>query len=127
MRISFAKPLDPELFDGHAQNAARGVARRDDGQPKSENNPTQLRRFYDEIILWETRVAQQPDRFEDFLPFIRMLNAKAAYAQGRKLVDQSFVDLLRHTLAEVKDPDSMSTCKRFWEGFMGYYKLERPN
>ena len=124
MPISFARP-DADLFDRRAQAEARKVALCDD-RPKRENNPTQLRRFYDEIVLWDTRVAQQPERFGEFLPIIRMLNAKAAYAQGRKLVDRDFVELLRETLAEVKDPASMSTCKHFWEAFMGFYKLERP-
>lgn len=125
MPLSFVKP-DADLFDRQAQAAARKVALRED-RPKRENNPTQLRRFYDEIVLWDTRVAQQPERFAEFLPFIRMLNAKAAYAQGRKLVDRDFVDLLRETLAEVKDPATMFTCKHFWEAFMGFYKFERPN
>ena len=121
MPISFAKPINPDLFDGLAQEAAQRVSR----SPKSENKSTQLRRFYDEIVLWDTRVAQQPAKFDEFLPLIRMLNAKAAYAQGRKLVDATFVGLLRETLHQVKDPESMTTCKRFWEGFMGFYKLER--
>ena len=122
MPISFSKPLDPALFDDHAHDAARRVAR-----SKNENKATQLRRFYDELVLWDTRVSQQPDKFSDFLPLIRMLNAKAAYAQGRKLVDATFVDLLRETLAEVKDAETLATCKTFWESFMGFYKLEHQD
>lgn len=126
MPISLVKPLDPELFNSTAHEAARRVALRD-GRPKNENKSTQLRRFYDEIVLWDTRVAQQPEKFDEFLPLIRMLNAKAAYAQGRKLVDAVFVNLLRDTLAEVKDAETMANCKRFWEAFMGFYKLERQD
>lgn len=120
--IRFAKPIDPELFNRRAQEAAKRVA-----QDRSRNNPTQLRRFYDELILWEARVTQQPEKFEDYLPFIRMLNAKVAYAEGRKLVDRTFVTLMHHTLGEVKNPDSLTICKLFWEAFMGFYKQERPS
>ncbi len=120
--IRFAKPIDPELFNSKAQDAAKRVA-----QDRSRNNPTQLRRFYDELMLWEARVTQQPDKFEDYLPFIRMLNAKVAYAEGRKLVDRTFVTLMHHTLGEVTNPDSLTICKLFWEAFMGFYKQERPS
>lgn len=122
--VRFTKPLNPELFNSVAQQAAKQVAAQADSK---RNNPTQLRRFYDELILWETRVTQQPGKFEDYLPFIRMLNAKVAYADGRKLVDRTFVNLMHHTLGEVRDPDSLTICKLFWEAFMGFYKQERQD
>lgn len=117
------RPLDPELFNTIAQQAARAIAQAD----RERNKATQLRRFYDELCMWEEKVSRAPEKFDEYLPFIRMLNAKAAYAQGRKLVDRTFVELLQQTLAEVKDPETLTTCKLFWEAFMGFYKLERPN
>lgn len=125
-QIRLAGTLDPELFNRIAHDAAKAVAYRDNGQPRAENKSTQLRRFYDELLLWESRVSQQPDKFGEWLPFIRMLNAKVAYAKGRKLVDQTFVDLMQHSLSEVSNAATLSTCKLFWEAFMGFYKLERP-
>ena len=119
--IGLAKPISPELFNGKAKEAARAVA----GADKNQNKSTQLRRFYDELVLWETRVSQQPGKFEEFLPFILMINAKAAYAEGRKLVDRNFVNLIHHTLSEVKDAETLTICKLFWEAFMGFYKQER--
>lgn len=119
--IKLAKPINPELFNSTAKAAAKAVAEAD----KYRNKATQLRRFYDELVLWETRISQQPDRFGEFLPFILMINAKAAYAEGRKLVDRTFAGLLHHTLSEVKDAATLSTCKLFWEAFMGFYKQER--
>jgi len=124
MSISFTKPLSPALFDDIARGHAERVASAD----RSVNKATQLRRFYDEIVMWETRVSQQPpEKFADFLPLIRMLNAKAAYAQGRKLVDTTFSTLLQETLKEVKDSESMTHCKHFWEAFTGFYKLQRSD
>jgi CRISPR-associated protein Csm2 len=120
--IKLAKPLDPELFNTRAQGAAQAVSRGDTQRNKS----TQLRRFYDELVAWESRVNQQPAKFDEYLPFIRMLNAKAAYAEGRRLVDRTFVNLLQHTLGEVEDPETLTACKLFWEAFMGFYKQERP-
>ncbi|CAK0766170.1 CRISPR-associated protein Csm2 [Gammaproteobacteria bacterium] len=123
-RIIFSgQPLNPELFNSIALESAQAVSRSDTQRNKS----TQLRRFYDELVLWENRANQQPGKFDEYLPFIRMLNAKAAYAEGRKLVDRTFVALLRHTLAEVKDAASLTACKLFWEAFMGFYKQERQD
>ncbi len=127
MPISFQEPLNADLFDRIALEHARRVGLRDDGKPKNENKPTQLRRFYDELLLWEERVAQAPERFDECLPFIRMINAKTAYAQGRKLVDATFADLMRETLAAVSDARSLAHCKTFWEAFMGFYKLVRTD
>jgi CRISPR-associated protein Csm2 len=58
-----------------------------------------------------------------------MINAKAAYAEGRKpkLVTTDFVYLMRNTLAQVTDPETLTHCKLFWEAFMGFYKQERQD
>jgi CRISPR-associated protein Csm2 len=124
-RIRFGEKLDSEIFNSIAKQAAEIIA----GDNDRVNKHSQLRRFYDELCMWEEKVSRQPDKFDEYLPFIRMLNAKAAYAEGRnpKLVDQNFVNLLRHTLSEVKDAKTMTTCKLFWEAFMGFYKQYRQS
>ena len=119
--IRFTKPLDPELFNERALKAAEGIA----SGKKDIDKGTQLRRFYNELVLWASRVERQREHFADYLPFIRMLNAKAAYAEGRKLVSRDFVDLLAHTLREVNSAETLATCKLFWEAFMGFYKQKR--
>lgn len=117
--------ITPELFDTEAKNAARIIA--GDGDKRYQpNKPTQLRRFYDEIVMWDNKVMMYPDRINEYLPFIRMLNAKVAYAKGRKLVDDNFTKLLSHCLGQVNTPEQMQTFKLFMEAFMGFYKVERP-
>lgn len=115
--------LDPELFSGIARNAAKEVASGGD----RVNKATQLRKFYDEIVLWDNKVLLHPEKFDEYLPFIRMLNAKVAYAEGRKLVDHNFVNLLNHGLKQVVCAETLHTFKLFMEAFMGFYKQERPN
>ncbi len=117
------KKLDPELFNSVAKEAARMVACGSDKVNKS----TQLRKFYDEIVLWDNKVVLKPEKFDEYLPFIRMLNAKVAYAEGRKLVDRNFVDLLHNGLKQVVCAETLHTFKLFMEAFMGFYKQERPN
>lgn len=120
--IKFGTSLDAELFNSVAHETAKTIAKAED----KLNKPTQLRRFYDEIVLWETRASQQPSKFAEYLPFIRMMNAKAAYAEGRKLVNPDFTALIGHTLSQVNSPETLTHCKLFWEAFMGFYKQVRP-
>jgi CRISPR-associated protein Csm2 len=117
--------LDPDLFNTVAQQAAQRIA--GDDPRKTDNKPTQLRKFYDEIVLWDNKVLMHPEKFDEYLPFIRMLNAKAAYAKGRKLVDDNYVRLLNNGLQQVTTPETLHTFKLFMEAFMGFYKQERPN
>lgn len=129
-RVRFATaeghPLDADLFSVVAERCARTVGLRDDEHPRRENKPSQLRKFYDELVMWDERVRAEPQKFAEFLPFIRMLNAKAAYAKGRELVDANYVALMNHCLKEVTSAETLHRCKTFFEAFMGYYKVVRP-
>lgn len=120
-RINF-REIDPELFNTVAQQCANEVA---DCRPHI-NKATQLRKFYDELCMWDTRVTQHEEKFGEYLPFIRMINAKVAYAEGRKLVDRNYVKLLSHCLQQVESAADFRTCKLFMEAFMGFYKSVRP-
>ena len=113
--------LDPNLFDGVAQACAQAVAFN-----KKRNKPSQVRKFYDEFVMWQERVGDSREKLDECLPFIRMLNAKAAYAQGRDLVDIEFTGLLSHCLKQVDSPQALANGKTFLEAFMGFYKAVRP-
>jgi len=115
------KTIKADLFDIVARMTAEIIA--DDTK---SNKPTQLRRFYDEIVMWENKTSQQSEKFDEYLPFIRMINAKAAYARGRKLVDDNYVKLLNDCLKQVDSPETMRNFKLFMEAFMGFYKEKRP-
>ncbi len=115
------KEIDPDLFNGIASEAAEAIA----DTKKELNKPTQLRRFYDEIVMWESKAGMNQDKFPEFLPFIRMINAKVAYALGRSLVDKNFADLISHGLKQVETYQDLRHFKLFMEAFMGFYKQER--
>ncbi len=127
------KDLDAELFSAIAEETAQTIA---DNPSKHINKPTQLRRFYDEIVMWENKAMllanekdeeKRTEKFAEMLPFIKMINAKTAYAEGRKLVDSNYVKLISHCLNQVDNPRSMKHFKIFMEAFMGFYKVKRPN
>jgi len=122
LRATETGSLNPDLFDTVAHNAAKVIGSNDRG-----NKPAQIRQFYDELVMWEEKVRHSTDeRFQEFLPFIRMLNAKAAYAQGRGHVDENFGALIARCLEQVDSAKTLRNFKLFFEAFLGFYKLEGP-
>ena len=116
-------PIDAELFNSIALNTAKTLA----ASGREQNKSTQIRRFYDELLMWEAKVTQNPEKFGEYLPFIRMLNAKAAYAEGRKHVDNNFTAFMQHCLQQVTDDKTLRTFKLFFEAMLGFYKLEKKD
>lgn len=113
------KEVTPELFSDTAKACAQVIS---DNGGRDKNKSTQLRRFYDEICLWQEKVGNDETRFTENLPFIRMIAAKAAYANGRKLVDDSFVTFIDTGLRQATCLKTFNTFKTFMEAFMGFYK-----
>lgn len=121
--IRFGEKIDPHIYSDVAENAAKAVS---PGPKASKNKPTQLRRFYDELVMLQEKVGSDKDRFEQQRPFIQMLKAKVAYAKGRDKVDENFERLLRRVVDEVKDPQTLKQAKLFMEAFMAFYKVHGP-
>jgi len=130
--------LDPEnlptnLFSQVAENAAKYAAEWDGNRAdKNASKPTQLRKFYDEICMWNEKSQRNPEHFDKYLPFILMLKAKVAYSKGRKHVNENYVNILNHCLSEIeKDeehgPETLHNLKLFMEAFTGFYKVYGPS
>ena len=115
--------INPELFASIADRTARQIA---ESCKDTVNKATQLRRFYDEVCLWHEKLRTQPEKFSDYLPFIKMIGAKVAYAKGRNLVDENFYKMMEHCLKQVSDKKSFDLFKTFFEAFMGFYKMHKP-
>ena len=121
------KNIPATLFSDIAQDKARTIAAARVG---NKNNSTQLRRFYDELVMWYERVqfertpAERSAKYEEVAPFIQMLVAKAAYAKGRDHVDECFETLFAHLIRQISDADSLRHAKLFMEAFMGFYKAQ---
>lgn len=61
-------------------------------------------------------------RRAELLPFIQMICAKAAYAKGRKLIDDKFKNLIDALIKQITTPTRLKTAKLFFEAFLGYMK-----
>lgn len=122
MPINLASfPPEAELFNSEAEN----VARRLNEAAGHLNKPTQIRRFYDELVDWQERVDGDDDKFRQYEAFIRMLNAKVAYAKGRKLVDDSFALWFRDCIRTTTSATALNHFRLHFEAVLGFLKALR--
>lgn len=124
-RIIFSEKIDPKLFSDIAEAAALAVAG-EQGWRNPRNKPSQLRRFYDELVALQGKVGSNPSQFKQHEPFIQMLKAKVAYAKGRDKVDEQFVSLLNRVIDQAMDPATLKQARLFMEAFMAFYKVHGP-
>jgi len=120
------KLIEPELFSNIASKIAQDVAKESN---ERTNTPTQLRKFYDEIIRFDSIIKTKPEEFEQLLPYIKMLNAKAAYnyvreSGGKPLISSKFKDFISSSIESVHTKEDFDVLSSLWEAFMGFYKFE---
>ena len=117
-----ADPPDAELFNGNAESVAIKLA----NAPKREQNKsTQIRRFYDELVGWQERIAGDDEKFKQYEAFIRMLNAKVAYAKGRGLVDEEFAKWFGHCIKSTTSAKALDHFRLHFEAVLGFLKALR--
>ncbi|MEH8107688.1 type III-A CRISPR-associated protein Csm2 [Gallibacterium anatis] len=126
-KITFGAGKPATIFSDIADKCAKSI-RIDErsGKVKGKNKTTQIRKFYDELAIWNERVqqAKEPEmKFAELVPFIKMLKAKVAYAKGRDHIDQSFVDVFNKVIDQANDRETLRDAKLFMEAVIGYCKL----
>ena len=125
------KIINQKLFSEVAEKFAREIGKEGtDDRRRKLNKGTQLRRFFDEIIRLQSLAKSLPEKdtekWANLLPYIHMLVAKVAYAQGRGLVSPSFVNLLKSGISQIETRRDLTIFANFFESFMGFYKLHGP-
>ena len=130
------------IFSKIAEDAAKHIYYEND-KPTKSNKSTQIRKFYDELCMWENKVnrvnlnsinkeekeQKRKDSFQQYAPFIYMMKAKVAYSQARKsgganLVNENFSQVFNQCINQIKDHKTLRRAKLFMEAVMGFYKLE---
>ena len=76
--------------------------------------------------MLQAKVGSSSERFAQHEPFIQMLKAKVAYAEGRNKVDANFAALLRRVVDEAKNAATLKQARLFMEAFMAFYKVHGP-
>ena len=119
--------LNPTLFSVTAMGWAEGLAK---CGKKTNNKRSQIRRFYDEVMKLNQLANVNSGGtalWDDILPYVNMLLAKAAYAQGRDLVSPEFVDFLKQCIEKVQTQKDLAVFTNFFEAFMGFYRQFRKD
>ncbi|MDG6882234.1 type III-A CRISPR-associated protein Csm2 [Phocoenobacter uteri] len=121
--IKFGENKPSELFAGIAEQAAQKIK-----SNKNANKQTQIRKFYDELAMWNEKVQlNREDREGEYKKqevFIKMLKAKVAYAEGRKHIDRNFSEIFNRCIDQVNSAETLKYAKLFMEAVMGFCKLE---
>jgi CRISPR-associated protein Csm2 len=114
---------DPGLFDTLAENVAHTL---DQEAGRSNKNKTaQIRRFYDELVGWQERIGGDEDKFKKYEAFIRMMNAKVAYAKGRELVGEEFERWFRDCIKSTTSALALDHFRLHFEAVLGFLKALR--
>ena len=125
--IKLQAPVSVELFASIAEDKAKTVAA---AGGRRNNNSTQLRKFYDELVMWFDKVHLErtkdgkASKYAEVAPFIKMMKAKVAYAKGRDHVEACFEQMFSHLIGQIDSPDTLKHAKLFMEAFMGFYKAQ---
>ncbi len=117
------EPPDPGLFDTQAEKQAHAL--NIEGGRSTKNKPTQIRRFYDELVGWQERIGGDDAKFKQYEAFIRMLNAKVAYAKGRGLVDDEFERWFRECIKATTSAKALDHFRLHFEAVLGFLKALR--
>lgn len=115
------KTIDPKLFSTTAEEWAAKIFKSGSGK---SNKRTQIRKFYDEVVNYNTRAKSgSAEDWDNILPYVNMIIAKATYARGRNdLVTEDFVRLMKDCIDQVQDPKDLDVFANFFEAFMGFYR-----
>ncbi|WP_141266736.1 type III-A CRISPR-associated protein Csm2 [Thermodesulfovibrio sp. Kuro-1] len=115
-----AEMINPDLFSTVAEAWAKKI--KEVGKiAKDKNKISQIRKFYDEVLLFSDRVKNE-DQFKKMLPYLKMLNAKAAYADGRNHITKEFRDFIQDCVSLVNTKKDFDIFVKFFEAFMGFYR-----
>ena len=100
-KIKFPAEAGSGIFDSVAENAAKEI------RDSKVNKKTQIRKFYDELIMWNERVQHskisKEEKYIELVPFIKMLKAK-----------------VNHCIDQIKDAKTLQHAKLFMEAVTGY-------
>jgi len=121
------RKVDPTLFSAKAQDLALKLAE-DNSKIRKVNKRTQIRKFYDEVVKLDTEAkSRSVEEWDYILPLIHMLTAKAAYAKGRELVSDAFVNFIKSSIDQIKEREDLTVFAGFFEALMGFYTLHGPS
>lgn len=125
-KVKFVENLedlaDDKIFSDYPEELAKLVA-----ENRNANNRTQIRKFYDELVMWDDKVNLDNTEYDKYKVLLKMMKAKIAYSKGRKHIDERFTMLFNKCMDQINSAQKLRQFKLFFEAFMGYYRIEKSN
>lgn len=118
--------VDPTLFSNTAEKLAKELAEDCRASKSRENKRTQIRKFYDEVVRLNMEAKARPQEWDSILPLVHMLPAKVAYAKGRRLVSDNFLNFIRSSIKQISGKKDLELFANFFEAFIGFYRMHGP-
>lgn len=115
-----------DLFSAYAKKIAALL-----GRDNQKNSPSQVRRFYDQLVRYYDEVRFQPSpekktaALERSLPYILMLESRVHEAFAKEKVDQNFKLFIDSCIGQLRSSPTFETLKIFktlFEAVVGFYK-----
>jgi len=115
-----------QLFGDIAKDYSKKLydeSKKDNGKDNGKNKINQIRSFYEKVIeLQEKSEGMSDEQYKrEIFPFVVMLKSKAAYAQTRSLVSNTFVKMINQCVDEATTAKKMQNFKYFFEAVIGFY------
>lgn len=127
-KIRFADKLenltDDKIFSNYPEELAKLVQAK---KTTTTNNRTQIRKFYDELVMWDDKASLSEVEYAKNKVLLKMMKAKIAYAKGRKHIDDRFMKMFNQCMDQVTSAQKLRQFKLFFEAFMGYYRIEKSS
>jgi len=120
------RTIDPVLFSDKAEKLAKQLAEDCQMLKGKPNKTSQIRKFYDEVVRLNMTAKNKDAQWESVLPMVNMIVAKTAYAKGRNLISQNFLDFMQSSIKQIKEPEDLAVFANLFEAFYGFYKLYCP-
>lgn len=118
--------LKAELFSEMAENEAKKIAQSKDFKEKNKivNAPayTQLRKFYNEVLCYKTKIEANEGDFDKYLPYVRMINAKLTYANAKGNITKDCLNFFKARINEIFDIKDFYAFADFFEAFIAFYR-----
>ncbi len=125
----------PELFDSTAQKVADSfVGKNKKGTPIGVSS-TQLRRIFDEVKRYEQVLAQPDAKWEEQLPYVKMIKSKVAYSVARaaknkpeeKGVYSNLEKFISSSINLIRDEKDYHIFVSLFEAAYGFYYEKAPS
>jgi len=116
--------IKEDLFSDIAENIVKKCLK-----PKSKKEKltlNQIRKFYDEVLNYESLIKSAENKekeFKEWIPYIRMLKAKAHVAYERGNINKNFKIFIEKNINYIgKDYKKFKVFVKFFEAIIAYSK-----